>query len=149
MQVNLNCDCNCPKPQFGMAFRRPEGKDLSKLSDYLGLSEEINRKGFAQYIKELKNHTRYDVVYKSATNSMSVIDNKTEQVVSSFCGTPNITGYSHFGAVSYPGKKFITKMLDPKQFLPYNLLLAGEKAQELETAAIAKEAGVKVMNEII
>ena len=29
MQVNLNCDCGCPKPQFGMAFRRPEGKDLS------------------------------------------------------------------------------------------------------------------------
>ena len=113
MQVNLNC--GCPKSQFGMAFRRPEGKDLSKLSDYLGLSEEINRKGFAQYIKELKNHTRYDVVYKSATNSMSVIDNKTEQVVNSFCGTPNITGYSHFGAVFYPGKKFITKMFDPKQ----------------------------------
>lgn len=40
-------------------------------------------------------------------------------------------------------------MFDPKQFLPYNLLLAGEKAQELETAAIAKEAGVKVINEII
>ena len=115
----------------------------------MGLGEEINRKGFAQYIKELKNHTRYDVVYKSATNSMSVIDNKTEQVVNSFCGTPNTTGYSHFGAVSYPGKKFITKMFDPKQFLPYNLLLAGEKAQELETAAIAKEAGVKVINEII
>ena len=59
MQVNLNC--GCPKSQFGMAFRRPEGKDLSKLSDYLGLSEEINRKGFAQYIKELKNHKQIDL----------------------------------------------------------------------------------------
>lgn len=147
MQVNLNC--NCPKPQFGMAFRRPEGKDLSKLSDYLGLGEEVNRKGFAQYIKELKNHTRYDVAYKPSTNSMFVIDNKTEQIVDTFCGTPNVTGYSHFGAVSYPGKKFLTKMIDPKQFLPYNMLLAGEKAQERETAAIAKETGIKTINEII
>ena len=147
MQVNL--DCNCPKPQFGMAFRRPEGKNMGKLADYLSLDKEINRKGFAQYIKELKKQTRYDVDYIASTNMARVIDNKTDEVVSSFFGVQNVTGYSHLGESFFPAKKFFTKLIDPKQFLPYNFILAGERAQELESKAIASEASTKTIDKIL
>ena len=147
MQVNL--DCNCPKPQFGMAFRRPVGKDIGKLSDYLGLDKKVNIKGYVQFIKEQSKQTRYDVDYVASTNMARVIDNKTDKVVSSFFEVKNVTGVNHFDGFCFPGEKFLAKLIDPKQFLPYNFLLAGEKAQELEAKAITSEAATKTIDKIL
>ena len=147
MQINL--DCNCPKPQFGMAFRKPQGKDLGKLSDYVGMEKEINRKGFAQYVNQLKNNKRFDVDYVADGNTARVIDSNTEEVIDSFHGSKDITGLEHFGTVSYPGKSLLARIFDPKQFLPYNLLLAGEKAKQLEAKEAERQAVRKVMDNLL
>ena len=148
MQVN-NVNCNCPKPQFGMAFRRPEGKAMSQLSEFVGLEKEINRKGFAQYIKELKNFRNYDAEFLPMINTVRVVDAKTEQVKALFPGNSEVSGFNHFSATKYPGRRWITEKFDPEQFLPYNFLQAEEKIEQLEAEALLKNQNTKFIDKII
>ena len=146
MQVKFNC--NNSNPQFGMAFRKPHGTDMSKLSDFLGLEKDINRKGFAQFLKEMKNNKRFDVDYLADGDVARVIDSNTEDVVDTFHGCKNITGLHHFGATEFLGKEWLAKIFSPKQFLPYNFLEAGKKANQLEEEVIQKQFTRKLIDEL-
>ncbi len=147
MQINSNYKSQTT--QFGMAFRRPEGQDMSKLADYLKLENQINRKGFAQYIKEMKKCKNYDVEFLPGTNTVKVIDNKNNQTMGLYPGNSNITGMNHFGVSKYPARQLLTKMLDPKQYLPYNFLQAAEKVESLEADVAVKNAATGFINKTI
>lgn len=132
MQANLNC--NCPKPQFGMAVRKPQSQITKRLlSEYLNLDKRTNVRGWQQFIKEQDNLLAHDIKIDPLSKSFDVINNTTGKVVESFpsCAT-DITGLDHFGRVRFPGRKLFARIFNPKKFLPYNVYLAGEKAKALE-----------------
>lgn len=138
MQVNLNC--NCPKPQFGMAFRKPTTPQATRaLAEYAGLDKKIGIKGLKQFIDEQRTLTHFDVEFNQENKSVDVIDNFNNKVVSTFTDMGDQTGFSVFGEIQYPGKKLLSRFFEPKKFLPKNLYLAGEEAKDLEATAIKHE----------
>lgn len=149
MKVNFNCNCPKPQPQFGMAFRVPDSKELEKLNKYARLStSEIRQRGMEQFIKEQSKLKHFDISYEPNFDAMAVIDNRTNKVVESFIQTPVSTGYNNFDVIKYPGRKMIAIMFNPKKFLPLNMLQAGEKAKELENALLAAESDLGKINKV-
>ncbi len=147
MQVNSNYKSQTTR--FGMAFRRPEGHNMSKLSDYLGLENKINRKGFAQYIREMKKCKNYDVEFWPVINIVKVIEAKTNQVVGLYPGSSDVTGIEHLGVARYPARRLFAQIFDPKQYLPYNFLQAAKRVEKLEAEVAAKNTAANFINKTI
>ena len=142
MQVNLNC--NQPRPQFGMAFRRPNDAQMNvfterlfnNASEYTG---QIIRKGLKQFDTEQAQLTRFDTRFNAENESMEVIENSTGKVVEKIMNLGTQTGFDTWGDMTYPGRKWIASIFNPKKFLPKEIYLAGELAKKYEAQAIKKE----------
>ena len=143
MQVNLNC--NQPKPQFGMAFRRPsDSNELKALANMImdntnAKMQKIRTKGFKQFENEQELLVRFDISFNPNNNSLEVINNKTNKVIETFPHFANQTGLDIMGETQYLGKNFLTKILNPQKLLPKEFHLASEHAKRLEKDAIEKE----------
>ena len=149
MQINTNCNCPKPQPQFGMAFRKPNTKDFERLTQYARLANsEVRERGLEQLMKEQSKLKHFDIAYDSRYDTMNVIENATNKVVDSFYQTTVLTGFDNFDKVRFPGRKLFTILFKPKNFLPLNMIQAGERAQELETALLEKEASKINFNKI-
>ncbi len=154
MQVNL--DCNKPCPQFG-AFKYTGSKEAADigaecasvikdqatniLSDYIGATRKVVRRGFKQYKKEQDKLSFYDVIFDWSTKAVQVIERETGKEVKTFHESPDgVTGLDHFGVTKFIGRKFFARIFNPKEFLPYNLILAGEEAKSLEKLKLLKKS---------
>lgn len=142
MQINLNC--NRPKPQFGMAFRRPETHEIKGFTEYLSWNaneylQALRRKGLIQFDAEQSKLKRFDIKYNCIEDSIDVIENTTGEVIATFVDSVTKTGLEIPSEKKYPGRKLFAELFNPKRFLPQNLYLAGEKAKALEAEAIKKE----------
>jgi hypothetical protein len=159
MQVNL--DCNKPCPQFG-AFRYAGSKEAAEIGkdcasfikneatktlfDYIGATREVVRRGFKQFKTEQNKLTRYDSIFDWSAKATQVVERETGKVMETFPESPEgLTGLDHFGVVKFPGRRLLARLFNPKRFLPYNMILAGEKAKALEQKALADE---KAVNEL-
>ncbi len=149
MQINLDCNCPKPQPQFGMAFRLPDTKGLERLNSYARLAtSEVRQRGMEEFIKEQGKLKFFDTAYDPNFDTMFVIDNRTNQKIDSFIQTPMNTGFDNFDSVKYPGRKLLTIILNPKKFLPLNMLQAGKRAKELENALLADEKVIDRFNKV-
>ena len=158
MQVNLDCKKPCPHfgnfliaGEKGTSIVCKEGSEFVKIGQemidqYIVAKSKLMRRGFAQYKKGMAKLKTYDVIYNWLNSRCEVVNNKTKKIVASFEHCGGNTGIEHFGITRFPGRKKFAKLFIPKRFLPYNFILAGEKAKELEKAAIAEE---KAKNEMI
>lgn len=135
MQVNLNC--SQPKPQFGMAFRRPNYSEMESFAKSLTGSAdeytcEIIRKGLRQFCQEQSKLKKYDVRFNAEDKSVEIINNMTGKVVDKTVEMGRYTGFDMFGEMRYPGRKLFASIFNPKKFLPRELYYAGEQAKNLE-----------------
>jgi len=133
-------EINNSTPSFGMALRKPYTTAAETLVDYANFNNKVNYRGFKQFKKEMDKLTKYDLVFNE-DKSVNVIENLTGKVMDTFGESPRgITGLEHFGRVRYPFRKILAKLFNPKKFLPYNIYSAGERAKELEKAALKTES---------
>jgi len=55
-----NINCNCPKPQFGMALKKPD--DIEKFVKYAGLDKKLPRMGVQQIVREQAKNKNFDII---------------------------------------------------------------------------------------
>lgn len=142
MQVNLNC--NQPRPQFGMAFRRPSTSEMGVFTDTVignagEYSAQILRRGLRQFDAEQAQLKRFDTRFNANEQAIEIIENATDKVIDKYGHFTYQTGLDVFGGIQYPGRKFFASIFNPKRLLPKEFHLAGEKAKQLEAEAIRKE----------
>lgn len=143
MQTNLNC--NCPKPQFGMAVRIPVNKEEQKqIARFLQLNKKTNIRGWKQFKHEQNHVTSHDIAFDPVNNTALIIENRTNKLVEAFGPfREGNTGLHHFGCSKFPGRKLFAMIFNPKKFLPYNVCLAGERAKKLHIETLKKEIDLK------
>lgn len=135
MHVNLNC--NQPRPQFGMAFRRPNYLEMGVFTEKLTGSAdeytcEIIRKGLRQFCLEQARLKKYDVRFNAKDKSVEIINNATGKVVDKTIEMGKHTGLDMWDEKRFPGRKIFASLFNPKRFLPRELYYAGEQAKKLE-----------------
>ena len=135
-------------PNFGMAFRKPTGKALKSLTEAVEGSK-VKQRGLKQFIKEQKNLKYYDVdyvAYKDGRIVSRIINNNKGSVERAYEYIPGYTGLDAYGEQSYPGRKLIAKIFNPKKLLPRSLYFAGEEAKKLEQKKLMEETITKNIN---
>ena len=135
MQVN----CNQNTPSFGMSVKF-SFKSAGPFLDYVGMDNELIRRAVNQYIKKQDAYNLFHSSFNPKTKAMEVIESATGKVVDTFEKSPKgETGLEYPGCKKYPFKKTLAKIFDPEKFLPYNLLLAAKRVEQLEKSAVKVE----------
>lgn len=141
MQIMMNF--NNPQTNFGMAFKiKPEA--MRNFADYTGiLNSKCAERGFDQFLKEQSKIKLYDVKFNPADNSVKVIEKVTGSVLDTYDMT-HTTGISRLNSSALG--RLLRALFNPKDFLPNNILLAGERAKELERNTIKINEYQKKLN---
>lgn len=142
MQVNL--DCRKPCPQFGNFLIAGEKgtevctkvcsenaeRGVSMLRYSIGNGRIISR-GLKQYKNNSAMLKKHDIVYNWMHNTISVINQKTGEIIRTFrnYGNPYI---DRLDAKKYLGRKLWAMIFNPQEFLPHGFISALEKANALE-----------------
>lgn len=151
MRVNL--DCNKPKPQFGMLqIPKTTHPTYKNFAEILRLQDPVVQRGLREFTAEQAANFRYNVRYTDneviGFPRFEVVEQTTKKVIEAFSAIKGITGLEHFGTTKFPFRKKLARIFNPKQELPYGMLLAGEKANKLEIAAIQEELLAERINNI-
>lgn len=135
-------------PNFGMAYYLKCSQGINnnyyqyyvaqrQVHLYANLQSGVCARGYQQFQKEMAKLSLYDVAFDYGTKSMQVIKKATNEVVASFDKTSKWQkGINNPKKKWSPFKAIYAYVADPKQFLPYNMLQAGEKAKQLERQAL-------------
>ena len=131
---------------FGMAYYLKSSKDINsnyyqyyiatkQMHVYAQLKNGVCARGYQQFQKEMGKLNFYDVAFDHETKSMQVIERATNEVVAIYEKSPR---HKIGTEKKFPGRRIFAYFFNPKEFLPQNMLLAGEKAKELEQLALNK-----------
>ncbi len=131
---------NNTSPQFGAFLQSASRTNKRILSETLNLCDsKIMKRAFNQFKKEQSKVKHYDTIFNPGSKSVYVIDEKKGLVIKEFPYTEGKTGLDISGTENFPVKKLLTKLFNPKKFLPENFYLAGEKAKSLEREFLERE----------
>lgn len=143
---------NTPNNQtFGMSYYLKCSKNINEnyhkyyvaqrqVHHYANLKSGVCLRGYMQFQKEMAGLKLYDVAFDHETKSMQIIKRATGEVVESFDKTTKWQkGVNNPKKKWAPFKTIYSYIFDPKQFLPYNMVQAGNKAKELERIALGIE----------
>jgi len=143
-------DCNKPNPQFGAFKIEPPYQSSKKFVKYTGMANSrLIQRGYKQVVRMLKDFKHYDVVFNAENNNVSVVKKGFNRVVEVFSESPSgITGLNHFGVFTFPGRKILAGIFQPRKFLPYNINLGVERATVLEKEAEKLRKTNKIVDRI-
>lgn len=121
------------KQNFGMAFRFKFKEGMAEVSEKYykyAIKDNATLRGHKQLCKEQKRLKFVDTVYDSTDNSVSIKSGLTVHKTIPAYQDGDI-GYDNFNG-NFPGKKLLTRIFNPKKFLPRNVYEAGEEAKKLD-----------------
>ena len=133
-------------PNFGMAYYLKGAQSINEnyysyyvatkqMHTYAHLKSGVCSRGYQQFQQEMDKLHLYDVAYDHETKSMQVIKRATNEIVAMYEKSPRHTIGSE---KKFLGRRILAYFFNPKEFLPQNMILAGEKAKELEKLALEK-----------
>lgn len=132
MQVNF--DCNCPKPQFGR-FLKVNQVDVPSFITYTkveGFANSLKReKALKKLITGQNSNKKFDLRYDAETDSIFLIRNSDGKEVREFKSTKQ----SKLEALGNGLFAHIRAIFDKKLLLPENLVDAVKHANYLEKNA--------------
>lgn len=130
MQVNLNC--NCPKPQFGMAFRKVSVVDVPSFINYARIDiSPIKEKAVRKFIDKQRKNKLLDLKYNAEDDSIMVVDKSDYKSMAPLSVFPN----TKRTVLEAKGNGFFAKiraLFDYRMQLPENMYEAGKYVKNFE-----------------